>query len=700
MVTFPWKKSTVGSQISALAQLSARVMIADNDRIIVYANPAVLEFLRSVEADIRKELPHFSVDKLIGVSIDVFHKNPKHQSTMLEAMTSPYEAAIRLGPHVFNLRAVPLWSEGGKRLGTCVEWSDSSVAEAKGQIAAVQRSQGVASFNLQGQCLEANENFLKMMGYRLEELRGQHHSILLPEDEKNIDAQKRWWDKLSSGEHQLGDFKRVTKQGQERWLNGSYNVICDLRDKPFKIIFYATDVTEHKRYAADCEGQIRAIEQAQIVVHYHADGRILYGNQLAMNFFGYSKEEFVARTHASLLLPQASDQAERTQLWTDVVAGKYRSGEYAYHTKNGKTQWLQVYYAPVMDMNDALLKIVMYGTDVTAQVEQKEKFKILSLVADTTDNSVVITNASRCIEYVNPGFEKLTGYSLDEVRGKKPGDFLQGPQTNQATVQEIRQALNSGKSFLSEILNYTKDKRPYWVSLSINPVMNAAGELERFISIQANISEIKTQSLDTMVRMDAIESNNIVVEWDQHKNLVRLNPLGGSVLGVSSAEDPVGQSLLSYHSFFSKPEQDEIEREKKGMPKEITLILANGQAVSLSGSVQVLQDVEGRIQRVIMIASDNTKRREAIQQTTAIMQTVLEEISTTANNIATVSNQTNLLALNAAIESARAGDAGKGFAVVAAEVKALAQRSTELSEEIARVIQQTRLKVEELGKKL
>jgi methyl-accepting chemotaxis protein len=158
--------------------------------------------------------------------------------------------------------------------------------------------------------------------------------------------------------------------------------------------------------------------------------------------------------------------------------------------------------------------------------------------------------------------------------------------------------------------------------------------------------------------------------------------------------------LLSYHSFFSKPEQDEIEREKKGMPKEITLILANGQAVSLSGSVQVLQDVEGRIQRVIMIASDNTKRREAIQQTTAIMQTVLEEISTTANNIATVSNQTNLLALNAAIESARAGDAGKGFAVVAAEVKALAQRSTELSEEIARVIQQTRLKVEELGKKL
>jgi methyl-accepting chemotaxis protein len=111
-----------------------------------------------------------------------------------------------------------------------------------------------------------------------------------------------------------------------------------------------------------------------------------------------------------------------------------------------------------------------------------------------------------------------------------------------------------------------------------------------------------------------------------------------------------------------------------------------------------MRDVEGRLNRTVVIATDATARRRAIKETENIMEAVLEQVSNTAKNISAVSGQTNLLALNATIESARAGEAGKGFAVVASEVKTLAKKSSELSAEIADVVEQTRTKIEDLSR--
>jgi PAS domain S-box-containing protein len=117
----------------------------------------------------------------------------------------------------------------------------------------------------------------------------------------------------------------------------------------------------------------------------------------------------------------------------------------------------------------------------------------LALVAQHTDNSVIITDAEGRIEWANPGFTRLTGYSLDEVIGRVPGSFLQGAETDAATVARMGAAIRQGESFQVEILNYARDGRPYWLSIDCSPVRNAAGEIERFVAIEVDVTERKLQ---------------------------------------------------------------------------------------------------------------------------------------------------------------------------------------------------------------
>jgi methyl-accepting chemotaxis protein len=127
--------------------------------------------------------------------------------------------------------------------------------------------------------------------------------------------------------------------------------------------------------------------------------------------------------------------------------------------------------------------------------------------------------------------------------------------------------------------------------------------------------------------------------------------------------------------------------------KNLTFSFDDGHFIVISSTFQPLRDVEGRLRRVVAYGVDITARSNAVSQ---VMAGVLHQINQTAKNISSVSAQTNLLALNATIESARAGSAGRGFGVVAAEVKSLANRSAALSTEIAGLVAQTQVKIEQL----
>ena len=128
--------------------------------------------------------------------------------------------------------------------------------------------------------------------------------------------------------------------------------------------------------------------------------------------------------------------------------------------------------------------------DVTRSKQALEQLELLSLVANKTDNFVIITDARGLVRWVNRSFAEFTGYALEEIYGRKPGSVLQGPGTDPQEVRRLGEYIRAGKSVTSEILNYTKSGMAYWITIHMTPTFDAQGVLESYIAVQSNTTEM------------------------------------------------------------------------------------------------------------------------------------------------------------------------------------------------------------------
>ncbi|MEO0337496.1 MAG: PAS domain S-box protein, partial [Pseudomonadota bacterium] len=341
------------------------------------------------------------------------------------------------------------------------------------------------------------------MGYTLDEIKGQHHKIFCEETYSKSPEYKEFWKNLAEGKFSVGEFKRLDKDGNEVWINASYNPVYDNDGNVIKVVKFATDVTEQKIKSAEHESKINAISKSQAVIEFHLDGTIITANENFLGAVQYSLEEIQGQHHRIFCDKEYVKSDEYKEFWQNLAKGQFASGEFKRFAKNGDEIWINASYNPVFDADGKPYKVVKFASDITEQVKIRETAEILSLVANETDNSVIICDNLGQIEYVNPGFTKLTGYALDECKGKKPGHLLQGKHTDPETKERIREKLAKQEPFYDEIVNYNKQGESYWISLAINPVFDADGNLDKFISIQTNITETKNQQLDFNCKLEA-----------------------------------------------------------------------------------------------------------------------------------------------------------------------------------------------------
>jgi methyl-accepting chemotaxis protein len=368
------RKIQAGATIARAASLEVlrtKVMLADTDLNITYLNQAVLGLMQEAESDLRRELPRFSVATLVGSNIDIFHKNPAHQRRMLATLDRPHGATIKVGTWMFDLMVVPL-IENNVRIGFSVEWTDAKdrlqIQEYDAYIAAIGRAQSVIEFGIDGRVLTANANFLSAVGYTLDEIRGQHHSLFVDQTYRQSVEYRMFWEKLGRGEVDSGQYKRIAKGGREIWMQASYNPILGLDGKPAKVVKYATEITAQKVQAADFEGQLAAIGKAQAVIEFSLDGRILRANENFLNAVGYSNEEIRGQHHSMFVEAGYRQSSEYRMFWDKLGRGDYDAGQYKRIAKGGREIWLQASYNPILDMNGKPFKVVKYATDVTDQV--------------------------------------------------------------------------------------------------------------------------------------------------------------------------------------------------------------------------------------------------------------------------------------------------------------------------------------------
>jgi diguanylate cyclase (GGDEF)-like protein/PAS domain S-box-containing protein len=280
--------------------------------------------------------------------------------------------------------------------------------------------------------------------------------------------------------------RRVANRTQELQRN-SQREITEARESQARIA-----VAEQK-YRAIFENATEGIFQTTL------DGRCISANPAMVRMLGYDSAEQIKTMLTDLGTQLYTDTAQRKQFLDKLIRdGRIDQFASEVYCRDGRRIWISI-SARVVQNSDSEIPFVE-GTvrDVTAQRQAEAELRRseaearkLALVASRTHNPVLITDAQGHLEWANAAFTELTGYTLEDIRGRTPGSMLQGPDTDPETIQQMRKSIAAAQPFKVELVNYSRSGRRYWLSIDAEPVKNSVGIVQKYIAIQEDITEQK-----------------------------------------------------------------------------------------------------------------------------------------------------------------------------------------------------------------
>ncbi|WP_415844920.1 PAS domain S-box protein [Stutzerimonas zhaodongensis] len=403
-------------------------------------------------------------------------------------------------------------------------------ADYEGKVAAIDRSQGVIEFDLNGRVLYANENFLKVIGYRLDEIQGQHHRMFCHDELLNSPSYRHFWDKLERGEYDSGEYRRLGKGGREVWIRATYNPIFDPDGRPYKIVKFANDVTESRECNAEYQGKVTAIERSQAVVEFDLTGKILTANRTFLNVVGYDLEELVGHHHRMLCPEEFVNSIAYRELWDRLGRGEYDAGEYKRRRKDGKEIWIRATYNPILNAQGVPYKIVKFALDVTeakeGAIESEGKVNAID-----RSQAVIEFDMSGNVLTANPNFLKAMGYNMAELKGQHHRIFCEQDYVTSTAYREFWHALSQGEFFSGRFMRLSKYGQKIWIQATYNPVLDLDGNPIKVVKFATDITQqveleaaidAKTRAMNEAVQTLMTAIGSVAQTTDRANELARL----------------------------------------------------------------------------------------------------------------------------------------------------------------------------------
>lgn len=260
--------------------------------------------------------------------------------------------------------------------------TENKLSELQWQLDSINRNVAEIRFRPDGSVIYASNIFLEMLGYKLEEIAGQHHRIFCEKNYASTADYSRFWQKLADGHPQSGLFRRLRKDGNLILIEATYIPVQNQDGKVIEIIKIGSDVTQRENELLSLRAVHAAISRSMAEIEFTPNGDILHANENFLRAMGYRLSDIKGRHHRMFCFDNFYQ--ENPNFWQSLKGGTFLSGQFERKTASGETIYLEATYNPVIDEAGQVVKVLKFATDVSSQKHKADEIRQAAELSFTT----------------------------------------------------------------------------------------------------------------------------------------------------------------------------------------------------------------------------------------------------------------------------------------------------------------------------